>query len=367
MAKQRYDSVRVKAHFDENGFLVDNPIVARIGLQIYKTAKGGERREFRPASEVFKPDSLASFQGKPVTLGHVVVNSKNAKDHVVGSCSGAGIPDGIGVQVPLVVYDEKAISKAKQKIAAELSVGYTSEDIERSGWGNNETGEYFFDDEKPDFKPDGDEWVKFDALQTNITVNHVALVFRGRAGVAKLNLDSEQEIPYIDDSKANKEDEKMKVVKIDGVDVEVPEVAAAHIAKLDSANTTAQTTITTLTVERDNLKAKVDGIDDLVKAAVEKAKADEADKASVIAFATECGVKTDGLELKDVKVAVIKALSNVDASEKDDAYIDMAYDFARNSDKMAANRVTVEGKEKDKSGKSDSADEIPDPQARFRK
>lgn len=367
MAKQRYDSVRVKAHFDENGFLVDNPIVARIGLQIYSTPDGGTRREFRPASEVFKPDSLASFQGKPVTLGHVVVNSKNAKDHVVGSCSGAGVPDGIGVQVPLVVYDDKAISKAKQKIAAELSVGYTSEDIERPGWGNNETGEYFFDDEKPGFKPDGDEWVKFDALQTNITVNHVALVFRGRAGVAKLNLDSEQEIPYIDDS-TNKEDENMKVVKIDGVDVEVPEVAAAHIAKLDSANTTAQTTITTLTVERDNLKAKVDGIDDLVKSAVEKAKADEAEKASVIAFATECGVKTDGLDLKEVKVAVIKALSNVDASKKDDAYIDMAYDFARTSDKMAANRAIVDG-EGDNKGKSDKADsdEIPDPQARFRK
>lgn len=365
MAKQRYDSVRVKAHFDENGFLVDNPIVARIGLQIYKTADGGERREFRPASEVFKPDSLASFQGKPVTLGHVVVNSKNAKDHVVGSCSGAGIPDGIGVQVPLIVYDDLAISKAKQKIAAELSVGYTSEDIERPGWGNNETGEYFFDDEKPGFKPDGDEWVKFDALQTNITVNHVALVFRGRAGVAKLNLDSEQEIPYIDDS-TNKEDENMKVVKIDGVDVEVPEVAADYITKLDAANTTAQTSITALTVERDSLKAKVDCIDDMIKAAVEKAKADEADKASVIAFATECGIKTDGLEIKDVKIAVIKALSNVDASKKDGAYIDMAYDFACSSDKMAANRVTVEGKENGKTDKAD-ADDIPDPQARFRK
>ena len=58
---QRFDSVQVKAHFDEHGFLVDRPIVARIGLQVYQTPFG-ERREFRPASEVFKADSLATFK-----------------------------------------------------------------------------------------------------------------------------------------------------------------------------------------------------------------------------------------------------------------------------------------------------------------
>ena len=95
---QRFDSVQVKAHFDEHGFLVDRPIVARIGLQIYQTPFG-ERREFRPASEVFKADSLATFSGKPITLGHVTVTPENAKDVVVGACAGEGVPSGIGVEV----------------------------------------------------------------------------------------------------------------------------------------------------------------------------------------------------------------------------------------------------------------------------
>ena len=36
---QRFDSVQVKAKIDEHGFLVDRPIVARIGLQVYRMQK----------------------------------------------------------------------------------------------------------------------------------------------------------------------------------------------------------------------------------------------------------------------------------------------------------------------------------------
>ena len=77
MAKQRFDSVKIKAHFDEHGFLVDRPVVARIGAQTYKTPFG-DRVEFRPASEVFDPESLATYAGKPVTVGHVTVTPENA-------------------------------------------------------------------------------------------------------------------------------------------------------------------------------------------------------------------------------------------------------------------------------------------------
>lgn len=127
---QRFDTVKVKARFDENGFLVDTPIVARIGAQTYQTPNG-PRVEFRPRSEVFDAESLASYQGKPITLGHKMVNAKNAKGLVVGSCSGAGKEDGIGVLVPVMIYDGESIEQAKQRVAAELSVGYTSIDIDK--------------------------------------------------------------------------------------------------------------------------------------------------------------------------------------------------------------------------------------------
>lgn len=378
MKKQRYDSAKVKARFDENGFLVDTPIVARIGAQTYYKADGTPRVEFRPASEVFKPESLATYQGKPITLGHVTVNSKNAKQVVVGSCSGSGVRADNGVEVPVTVYDSEAISKAKSKIAAELSVGYTSVDIEEPGWGCNETGEYILDKDKNDSDHIPASWVRFDAVQTEITVNHVAMVFRGRAGIAKLNLDSEQEFPY-DELVPNKTDEdlEMKKIKIDGVEYEVPVQVAIALEKADAAvsgisvkvDAAVDAAVAVITAERDQLKVKVDSIPELINAALEKAKTDEAALVALVATAADFGVKADGLDAKAIKLAVIKEASGIDASAKDDAYIDASFDFAVNSDKMAQQRIAVNGKEKgDEKGKGkEDADAIPNPQNRFRK
>ena len=344
-AKQRFDSVCVKAHFDENGFLVDRPIVARIGLQIYHTPFG-ERREFRPASEVFKPDSLETFAGKPVTIGHVTVTPDNASEVVVGSCAGAGIPNGIGVEVPLSIYAKRAIESAKSRDTAELSVGYTSEDIDKPGWGNNKTGEYFFLEDMPEgWKADSPDWVEFDAIQTTIRVNHIALVFKGRAGIAKLNLDSEQEFPYDNDVSTTKEDNHMTVkIKLDGeVEFNVPAEVATHIAALKTKADEATTKADGLEAERDALKAKVDGIPAEIEKAVKQAKADAEAHAELVKVASEVGVKTDGLDAKAIKIAYVKETTGADISDKADAYIDVAFDLAKNSDKMAAQRIATKG------------------------
>lgn len=363
-AKQRYDSVQIKAHFDEHGFLVDRPIVARIGAQEYSTPYG-KRVEFRPSSEVFKGDSLQSFAGKPLTIGHVTVTPQNATDVVVGTCAGAGVRNGIGVEVPVSVYAESAIAKAKSKETAELSVGYTSEDIEESGWGSNETGEYIFEkdlkqDEQP---PEG--WVKFDALQTNIKVNHIAMVFKGRAGIAKLNLDSIQELPYDSDVQLTKEDLKMFKIKVDSVDVEVPEVVVSHVAKLQAEIAQAQGKADGLEAERDVLKVKVDGMQAEIDSAVEKVKADMEAHAEIVALGSELGIKCDGLDSKQIKAEYVKLVFGNDVSAKSDAYIDNAFDMAKESDKMSAQRLAIHG---DANKKDDTAESgIPDPQDRFRK
>lgn len=371
---QRFDTVKVKARFDENGFLVDTPIVARIGAQTYQTPNG-PRVEFRPRSEVFDAESLASYQGKPITLGHKMVNAKNAKGLVVGSCSGAGKEDGIGVLVPVMIYDGESIEQAKKRVAAELSVGYTSIDIDKKGWGNNATGEYYFDEDLPEnfeeLKNDSvSDWVRFDAVQTKIRVNHVALVFRGRAGIAKLNLDSEQEFPYDDDS--NHKGAKTMIIKIDGVDVEVADNVGAHIAKLDAQIATATSQVTSITAERDALQTKVDGIEDEVAARVAKIKADEDAKQKVVAIVSAAGIKCDDLDVKAMKVAYIKEADGRDLSDKEDSYIDASFDFISNSDKMASNRSKVfakkeDGEQEDKKGapKLDGSNII-DPQAKFR-
>lgn len=366
-AKQRFDSVRVKAHFDDNGFLVDRPIVARIGLQEYQTPFG-VRREFRPASEVFKADSLETFAGKPITIGHVTVTPENAEKVVVGSCAGAGVPNGIGVEVPLSIYSKRAIDSARKRATAEISVGYTSVDIDKPGWGNNQTGEYIFEEDmKEDWKPDSPDWVKFDAIQTNIRVNHIALVFRGRAGVAKLNLDSEQDFPYSDEDISNKEDEKMNVkIKLDGaVEFDVPKEVAAHIDNLKADAKAEKDKAASLEAERDALQAKVDGIPAKIEEAVKQAKADAEAHAALVADATEIGIKCDGLDAKAIKVAYIKEVTGADVSDKADAYIETAFDIAKTSDKMAAQRQAVKG-DSFCSNKEDE-DKPLNPNARFAK
>lgn len=364
-AKVRYDSASVKARFDENGFLVDTPVVARVGVQSYFLPDGSERREFRSASEVFKPDSLASYQGKPITLGHVFVNVDNAKQVVVGSVSGSAVRQDSNVVVPLTVYDKESIEKAKSGVAAELSVGYSTVDVETPGWGSNETGEYKLDGEYDSQDDIPSDWVRFDALQTNIIVNHVAMVYKGRAGVAKLNMDSQQENPYTDDVKSNIEEKDMTVkIKIDSAEVEVSKDVADHIAKLDCAIEAQKAKVDAIEADRDALKAKVDGIPAEIEAAVKAAKADAEALAALVTVATEAGVKADGLDAKGIKVAYVKEVSGLDVSEKSDAYIDAAFDIAKDSDKMAEVRKATAS-----FGKSD-ADDAPkklDPRARLAK
>lgn len=358
MCKTRYDSVKFKATIDENGFLIDKPVVARLGVQVYYMEDGRTVREFRPAEEVFKDESLASYQGKPMTLDHVFVNSENAKEVVVGSVTGKAEPLGSSVVAPIVVYDNTAIQEAMAGNAKELSVGYSAILDETPGWGDPVTGEYVLKSDGDQFDvPDG--WQEFDAIQRDIKVNHLAMVYRGRAGIAKLNMDGEQENPYTTDVDINKEDkQEMIKIKLDGAqEFEVAPEIASHIEAL---NAKADTAI----AERDALKAKVDAMPAEIEAAVAKAKADADALAALVAVAAEAGVKADGLDAKGIKVAYVKEVSGLDVSEKSDAYIDAAFDIAKESDKMAEVRKATTA-----SDKSDSANEPKklDPRARLAK
>ena len=358
MCKTRYDSVKFKATIDENGFLVDTPVVARLGVQVYYTEDGRTVREFRPAEEVFKDESLASYQGKPMTLDHVFVNSENAKEVVVGSVTGKAEPLGSSVVAPIVVYDNTAIQEAMAGNAKELSVGYSAILDETPGWGDPITGEYVLKSDGEQFDaPEG--WQEFDAIQRDIKVNHIAMVYKGRAGIAKLNMDGEQENPYTTDVDINKEDkQEMIKIKLDGAqEFEVAPEIASHIEAL---NAKADTAI----AERDSLKAKVDAMPAEIEAAVAKAKADADALAALVVVAAEAGVKADGLDAKGIKVAYVKEVSGLDVSEKSDAYIDAAFDIAKESDKMAEVRKATTA-----SDKSDSAVEPKklDPRARLAK
>ena len=359
MSKIRYDSAKFKATIDENGFLVDTPVVARLGVQVYYMEDGRTVREFRPAEEVFKDESLESYQGKPMTLDHVFVNSENAKEVVVGSVTGKAEPLGSSVVAPIVVYDNTAIQEAMAGNAKELSVGYSAILDETPGWGDPITGEYVLKSDGDQFDaPEG--WQEFDAIQRDIKVNHLAMVYRGRAGIAKLNMDGEQENPYTTDVDINKEDKQEMTVKIKLDGAQEFEVAPEIASHIEALNAKADTAI----AERDALKAKVDAMPAEIEAAVAKAKADADALAALVSVAAEAGVKADGLDAKGIKVAYVKEISGLDVSEKSDAYIDAAFDIAKESDKMAEVRKATTA-----SDKSDSAEEPKklDPRARLAK
>src|SRR5574342_952483 len=64
---QRFDRGRVpKVTRTQQGFLRVDAAIARVGVLLYHNPDGSERRELRPADEVFDPLSLGSFAHAPV-------------------------------------------------------------------------------------------------------------------------------------------------------------------------------------------------------------------------------------------------------------------------------------------------------------
>lgn len=153
------------------GFLEMRARVGRAGLHDYRAGEiGGPPglpaeapvRVYRPPAEVFDPASMASFAGKPVTLGHppAMVDSGTWRDVAVGHSGQGVVRDGDHVAADLVVTDAAAVARAEG--GSELSNGY---------WADF--------DFTPGLTPEGEP---YDALQRNIRGNHIALVDRGRCG-----------------------------------------------------------------------------------------------------------------------------------------------------------------------------------------
>ena len=152
----------------EEGYLHVNARVARTGVQAYLGAEVGrpeldEVAVYRDADDVFAIDSLQSFAALPITLDHPAtpVDAGNWRDLAVGTTGEEVLREGDYLKIGLRVTDAAAI-KAIQAGKRELSVGYAADLV----WGDGVTksGE------------------AYQARQTRIRGNHVALVDRARAG-----------------------------------------------------------------------------------------------------------------------------------------------------------------------------------------
>lgn len=320
---QRYDTVTLQAVQTDEGFYNDSPVIGRTGILIYRNADGTERREYRPPEEAFDDNSLQSIRGKPVTLGHhgmvTADNIGNAK--AVGTVLSAARKDGNTIRADVVIYNLDTTDR-------ELSCGYTTELDETAG-----------------VTPDGEH---YDAIQRNIRYNHLAIVTRGRAGVARLNLDGEQ---YIEES-----EDAMEKIKLDsGLEYDAaPEVKLAF----DEMKAKAEADKKAF----DELQAKFD----VASAEVEKLKADavkaeeayKADFAEAVKTALELreiakekGVENaDGMSNDEIKRAVIaKVYPDVKLDGKSADYIEAIFDMskavkAEKADAMADQRAKLNAK-----------------------
>lgn len=203
-----------------DGSLVAEVFAARTGIQDYlgrevdpENAHGLRDaaivKVYRPESEVFKTDSLATFAAAPVTVDHPseAVTADNWRDLGVGEINGDVVRDGQRVRVPIIVRDAAAV-KAATTTHKQLSMGYATELV-------------FPQDGK---HPDG---TACDAYQTDLRINHIALVRAARGG-PELRVVDERPTPSTGDL-------PMKTLTIDGLKVpNVSDEAEAAIIKLQA-------------------------------------------------------------------------------------------------------------------------------------
>lgn len=211
----RYDYGQVtKSETTDEGYLKVWCKAARVGTQLYTRGDGSQVREYRPEDEVARPESLASFGMKAVTMGHppVLLDSENTKVHQIGHAgSQVRFTDGF-VEIALVVTDKDAIERIKRGDAQEVSAGYRVDF-----------------DPTPGVTPQGES---YDGIQRNIRVNHIAVVPKGRAGRdVRLILDScdRNDAVAWSETPSNSPVLPMARITLDGLDLELPADTAGAV------------------------------------------------------------------------------------------------------------------------------------------
>lgn len=151
-----------------DGYLAASARVARTGIQIYSGRECGRPdlefvRVYRPADEVFKADAIKTFAHRPITDDHPhqPVTADNWRTLSKGHTGEEVVRDGKFIRVPMLLMDGPTIKKWEDG-KRELSMGYSC-DLK---WEDGIT-------------EDGEE---YDAVQTNIKANHLALVKKARGG-----------------------------------------------------------------------------------------------------------------------------------------------------------------------------------------
>ncbi len=212
----RFDrgSVQGDAVITEEGYIRANAIVTRTGIFNYRNADGSLRRELRHPDDVWNDESISSMQLIPVTNGHPnerLVTAENYKRLAVGFTGETIKKNGDFVLANMVITDHETVNAIKNNNRRELSLGYLV-DLDET------PGNYNGDD--------------YDARQTNVRYNHLAIVDKARAGSeARIALDSLDAEEFIKEEVPAMAKRK---IKIDNDELFIEESAADHIDHLEA-------------------------------------------------------------------------------------------------------------------------------------
>lgn len=218
----------------DEGFVVAPGNLARTGVQDYRAAELGLPGDpmrvvkvYRPPEEVFHADSLASFEGKAITIDHPAedVNAANWRDLSHGEAR--GVTRAGDMMVGTLTFRTREAIAALDSGKNQLSNGYSCEL-----------------DQTPGKAPDG---TLYDAVQRNIRGNHVAMVDRARCGSACTVSDSAPPTPEPTPMSTQK-------IIVDGIPLEVSDTAVAVINRLQ---TELKDTKASLTMATDSMKTMV--------------------------------------------------------------------------------------------------------------
>lgn len=333
---------------ESDGALLCDARIARTGIQYYLGSEVDPDNEhglrdkayvavYRPGSEVFSKDTMASAAHRPVTNDHPkeMVSADNWKDVSVGNTTDEVVGESIYLRVPLIISDGATIKQIEDG-KRELSSGYWSD----MDWNSGKT-------------PSGEH---YDCSQKNIRINHVAVVKRGRAGKS-VRIGDEAAVGDVDvpeDYGENKGDHTMadtRKVTVDGIAYDANEQTAQVIERLQgqvkTLTTDAATAATTHKIEVDGLNAELAAkdaeIDGLKTKILDAASLDKlvAARAQLLSDAriVHKDVKTEGLDVAAIKRSAVTLVLGDDAvKDKPDAYIDARFDILLEEAKKAGKK-----------------------------
>lgn len=306
--------------FTDEGFLCAPGRVSRTGIQQYLARElnldGDPNRivnVYRPEDEVFKDESLSSFDGSDITIEHpdALVTSKNYSKTSVGVVRGVARRDGEFTVCDLVVKDQRAID-AISRGKCELSAGYTA-----------------VYDNVPGIAPDG---TPYEFVQRDIKVNHVALVDRARAGNNARIFDHSQggnHMPVMITNDTGR--------KIDVADPANAQVVADAFDRLTQRVTDAE-------AKADKAEAEKEAMEEELEA--EKSKSCDsaiAERVAAIATVTAAAKRVVGDSFKCesmdtveiMRTALAAKRPKLEWSDKSPAYVQAAFDMLTTADEPA--------------------------------